>query len=341
MTLSFSDREKWRRLSETFRLNFRLTRDFAAYLSDEPELITKEMVDTLTGDGDVTKEDAIAALLSEFFGYGLEDAEGRRLYHRYLRPSIVLLDAARYTENPYYQNIRIDNIRDGAWELRRERYAPYRGVICGDMRRAPDHTEIPPLGFFTGEFSFPAVLENGNEWMTLTPVDLDTCEDAIRAAHGRVVTFGLGLGYYAYMVSEKPEVESVTVVETSPDVIRLFRTHILPQFPHREKIRIVQDDAFHYAEFRMPGERFDLAFVDTWRDASDGAPMYLRMSALEKKSPGTVFLYWIENFLLSRLCALRFSVLADAVEKGEVGSFSEIEAALSDEALRQSTDLLF
>ena len=63
--------------------------------------------------------------------------------------------------------------------------------------------------------------------MTLTPVDLDTSVDAIRAAFGRVVTFGLGLGYYAYMVSEKAEVESITVVEKSEEIIKLFKKHIL------------------------------------------------------------------------------------------------------------------
>jgi hypothetical protein len=77
------------------------------------------------------------------------------------------------------------------------------------------------------------------------------------------------------------------------------------------KIRIVNADAFEYAENVMPGENFDLAFVDTWRDASDGAPMYERMRALEKYSENTKFLYWIENFLRSRLRALKFAQLVD------------------------------
>ena len=150
--------------------------------------------------------------------------------------------------------------------------------------------------------------------MTLTPVDLDTCDDAIEAAHGRVVTFGLGLGYFAYMASEKEDVESVTVVELSHDVIRLFETYILPQMKHRDKIKIVNADAFEYAEHTMPRERFDYAFVDTWRDASDGAPMYRRMRELEKYSPDTRFDYWIENFLVSRLRAEKFSELCDLYE---------------------------
>ena len=182
----------------------------------------------------------------------------------YLTPSVRILDKERYTSNPYYQNIKLDNVKNGNWEIKKEKYPAYRAVIAHDMMFFPFYREVPPLGFFTEDFEFPAVLEDSNEWMTLTPVDLDTCEDAIREARGKVVTFGLGLGYYAYMVSEKEDVESLTIVEISDKVIELFETYILPQFPHKEKIRIVKSDAFLYAEKVMPKENFDLAFVDTW-----------------------------------------------------------------------------
>ena len=199
------------------------------------------------------------------------------------------------------------------------------------MELCDDLSEIPPLGFFTEKFDFPAVLEDGNEWMTLTPVDLDTCDEAIAAASGKVVTFGLGLGYYAYMVSEKPDVESITVIEKSPDVIRLFEKYIFPYFSHKEKVRIILADAFEYAEHEMPKEKYDFAFVDTWRDASDGAPMYEKMRALEHLSPETRFEYWIENFLISRLRYLKFCEISDAIEEKSDNapkSYDEILRAL-------------
>ena len=51
----------------------------------------------------------------------------------------------------------------------------------------------------------------------------------------------------------------VTVVEKSADVIALFREHILPQISHPEKVRVVEADAFEYAEQVMPAEHFDVA----------------------------------------------------------------------------------
>ena len=303
-------------LQKTFSRNFRITQLFAAYLEHYPEFIKKEMIDALTEDGVITKKEALTALIGEMLGLDTEMSEDRYLLRNYVTPAVRILDAEKYINNPYYKNIRIENASLKSWELRLEEYPAYRAAICDDMVIGEDYEEYPPLGFFEKSFKFPAVLEDGNEWMTLTPVDLDTCEEAIAAAHGRVVTFGLGLGYYAYMVSENPSVEKILVVEKSPEVIELFSTLILPQFPNKEKVEIVNCDAFYYAEHIMPEERFDVAFVDTWRDASDGAPMYRRMKPLERLSPNTKFLYWIENFLRSRVRAENYGKLLDEIDGG-------------------------
>ncbi len=313
--MDIKEREKLARLTKTFDRNYRVSRMYTEYLEHYPEVITSEMVDTLTADGRISKSEAVVALLSEIFALDFSNAEDRIIIRDYLTPSVRILDAEKYRNNPYYKNIKIENFKEGTWELRREAYLPYRGIIANDMILGESFADIPPLGFFTEKFEFPAVLEDGNEWMTLTPVDMDTCEEAISMAHGRVITFGLGLGYYAYMATRKSEVVSVTVVEKSNEVIKLFCEKILPQIPNRDKIKIVHADAFEYAENIMPGEQYDIAFVDTWRDASDGTPMYERMKALEHLSPKTHFMYWIEGFLRSRLRSLKFEELYEKTEK--------------------------
>ncbi len=323
--MTLKDKELLDRLDETFELNFQLTRLYKSYLERCPEIITKELVDELCADGTVSKKDGLVALLSEIFGVDAERSVRDRIFIRdYIAPSVRLLDAERYINDPYYQNVKIKNVRDGKWELRWESYAPYRGVISGDMAISDDMREYAPLGFFTEKFDFPAVLEDKNEWMTLTPVDMDTCQDAIARARGKVVTFGLGLGYFAYMAANKDEVDEVTVVELSKDVIALFKKHVFPYFPFPQKIKIVNEDAFVYAERQMPRERFDFAFVDTWRDASDGAPMYRRMKALEHLSPGTEFSYWIENFLISRLRAEKYVEIRQKLDTGADLSYSDV-----------------
>lgn len=315
--MNYKDKEKFDRLAATFHNNFLVTRMLAWYLENCPTLINAEMISELTADGSITPKEGCAAILAEVLGLDASrSAQDRHLIRSYINPSVRILDAKKYKSNPYYKNIRIDNVKDGEWEYKNERYPAFRAMICDDMTILEDFTEIPPIGFFTEDFDFPAVLEGGNEWMTLTPVDLDTSDSAIERAHGKVVTFGLGLGYYAYMVSERECVDSITVVEKSEKVIKLFEKHILPQFPNRDKVRVICADAFEYAEHECPLEEYDFAFVDTWRDASDGAPMYRRMKALEHLSPKTEFAYWIEGFLVSRCRAELFGELEEELDSG-------------------------
>ena len=341
MALSGKDFNKLKRLRSIFDMSYRWWRLVSDLLSYAPAIITKDMVDTLCADGDFSKEEAVCALLSSVLGlHPEESAEDRTLYHKYLCPSVHVYSPDRYAENPYVKCVAGSEFSLGRWEYKTKEYPPYRAAVAADVETEADGLERMPLCFFDGPFSFFAVTEDGNEWMTLTPVDIDTCTEAIEKAHGRVITFGLGLGYFAFMAAEKNSVSEVTVVEKSAEVIEAFRTAILPRFPHKEKIRIVEADAFEYAEHTMQDEGFDFCFVDTWRDAGDGLPMYLKMKPLERLCPKTEYLYWIESFLLSRLRSAVFEEIwekENASAHGVQGdiTFEEIEQRLSDQGLRR------
>lgn len=88
--------------------------------------------------------------------------------------------------------------------------------------------------------------------MTTIPNEINTMKDPIDKARGDVLTYGLGLGYYVYMVANKDEVRSITAVENDDEIIALFRQHILPQFSHPEKVIIVRDDAKVTRKPRQP-----------------------------------------------------------------------------------------
>ena len=342
--LSYKEYIKLKRLRETFDDNYAFTHLLAHYLNYYPGLITKEMVEMLSGDGSFTREEAVVAILTEaFLPNALTDEKERTLARAYLPRAIRILEPHTYFEDDYTKAMAdVVDTKYGDIEIRNEMYPPYRAIVANEVECLADGTEIVPLGFFSEPFPFLAVLEGGNEWMTLTPVDMDTSVTAIREAHGRVITFGLGLGYYAFHASEKEEVMEVVVVERSSDVIKLFSDVLLPHFPHKEKIKIIEADAFRYAEEEMPKEHFDYAFVDTWRDVSDGLPMYLRMKKAEAKNPSCTFSYWIEDFILSHLRSFVFEEIwerenADATHRGEnaTGTMDEILFALSREGLQE------
>ena len=275
--LSPIDRRKVKNLGEVLEMNNEVLGLMSRYLTVCPDFITKELIEGITGECD------------------------RYLSTAYLRSGIRRLDPQEYRMNPYYRQIRIPEAHFGNWKLTIEKYKPYEAFVCDDIRTDEELKEIPQIGFFDTEFSFPAVMEDGQEWMAIKPNEIETMRQPIARAAGQVVAFGLGMGYYAFMVSEKPEVKTLTIVERDENVIALFREHILPQFPKKEKIDIVRQDAFEFATNCMSDGYYDHAFVDLWHDVSDGYPLYKQMKALEKNSPNTLFSYWIEDSLLSHL----------------------------------------
>ncbi len=181
----------------------------------------------------------------------------------------------------------------GAFELGYASYRPYELFVADDLRAYPDGAVLPVLGYFTRPFAYPVLTENGREWMTATPNEINTIRPMAEAAHGHVLT--LGLGYFAFHALLNPRVERVTAVERSADAIRLFRERILPAFPRPERLTILQADAFAAAPALYRSGQYDFVFADLWHDAADGLPMYERLKHMEV--PGPEYRYWIEKTL--------------------------------------------
>ena len=281
------------------RYNSRLMELYSLYMNLIPNAIDPQDVRNLAKDCRISLAEAFAHHFAALMGL---DAGGRdRLFFQHwLLPSLQEQKPDIYVKDAYFKRIRIPRAVLGKWELKQESLKPFEPFVCNDILVTEDRRMIPQIGFFTKEYPFPAVLENGREWMTLQPNEMVTTWPAIKAAKGRVLTYGLGLGYFAFHAAEKAEVESVTVVDLSPDVIDLFRTHILPQFPHKEKITLIQSDAFAFADTRMEGN-FDFVFGDIWHDAGDGCELYLRMKEWEARFPDIRFSFWLEDTLLCYL----------------------------------------
>ena len=152
-------------------------------------------------------------------------------------------------------------------------------------------------GFFDQKIQFPVLLENGTVWMSVVLSETQSMEEPLSKAHGHVITYGLGLGYFSFMASEKEEVDSVTVVEMNPKMISLFKEKLLPQFPNKEKIHICEANALDYVELQEDGQ-YDYAFSDFWAGLSDGLFLYLDFLARTGRFKKTVHDYWIENSIV-------------------------------------------
>ena len=253
------------------------------YLNNYSDYITKEMIDNIKKEFDFNDLESFKIILTS-----LLEITDKELIHEFDK-IVFELDKNKYEDNLYYKNISFKNIKSNKWSFRYESYKPYEAFVFNDLRKINDKL-YPCIGYFKEEYKYPAVLENNREWMLITPNEIETMEKPINEATGNVLTYGLGLGYYAYMVSMKEDVKTVTIVEKDKEIIELFNKYILPQFRFKDKIRIINMDAFEYFKKNI---YYDFVFVDIWHDPSDGIDLYLKFKNLEKKN--IKYSYWIED----------------------------------------------
>ena len=196
-------------------------------------------------------------------------------------------------QDPYLCAVRAPTVRLGRFLLTEASYA--RGELF--VRDVPDFGAdpvVPQLGFCTDAVRFPSIYEDEMPWMSVCPSEMATMRAPLARAHGRMLVLGLGLGYYPFLASRRPEVVSIDIVERSEEVIRLFTEHLLPQFPLREKLRVLHADAFEYLAALRGGE-YDFCFADIWENHIDGAASYRKLRPHAARLRGTEFAYWIED----------------------------------------------
>ncbi len=275
--------------------NERILTLMSEYLCFTPCAIGEGDVRGLAEECGIPLEEAYRALLAAHCGLNPDVEADVRLSRGYLPRMVRMLDPAEYAQDAYFRAVKPAMGATGRVDLTYEAVQPMELFVADDFVVDGMGRVLPQLGWFPERFEFPAIREDGRVWMTVTPNEINTIRPAIEACRGKVLTLGLGLGYFAFHALLRGEVQQVTVVEKNPQVIDVFRRLILPFFPRREALRIVEADAFAYARDVMPQEGFDVVFTDLWHDVADGLPMYQRMKALE--APGPRYLYWIEKTL--------------------------------------------
>ncbi len=102
--------------------------------------------------------------------------------------------------------------------------------------------------------------------MSDTPSELRDHVKAAEFAKGRCLIHGLGLGIIAKAMLDKPEVTHVTVVEQSPDVIKLVAEHYLSDPQNEGRLEIIMGDALSWKPPR--GAHWDVVWHDIWDSIS-------------------------------------------------------------------------
>lgn len=101
----------------------------------------------------------------------------------------------------------------------------------------------------------------GDIIMSDTPDEIRDHSRFMHRSKGDVLIAGLGLGMVLQGCAVKNEVTSVTVIEQSPDVIKLVEAHYKAK-PFGHKVTIVNADIFEWKPTK--GVKFDYAWYDIW-----------------------------------------------------------------------------
>ena len=239
----------------------------------------------------------------DYLELNLNNEEDKYFYDSRIKPSIRKIDVNDYKDNYYRNHISPKEYKDKKYQLTYLKMNPYQCFPYKDILIDENYVEVSQIGYFDTSFTYLAVLKDDVVWMSTDPNEINTMEESIKKAKGNVLAFGLGLGYFPIMCASKKEVTSVTIVEKDKEIINIFKKHILPLFEYKEKITIIEDDAFKYAKGDL--NKYDYLFIDIWHNPEDGLPMYLKFKKILKGNK-IVTDYWLEKSILAmyRRCLL-------------------------------------
>lgn len=269
-------------------LNWMVLESYSKFLNNYSDYITKDMLDKVKVD-DLSYQETYHIILGSLFGLDID--RRKDLFNIYIKNVIKELDINDYINNPYYKNIKFNDIKSNNWQLKYINYKPFEAFVYDDLKEVNNHI-LPSIGYFKEEFKYPAIFEQDRLWMSICPNEINTMKKSIDCAFGNVLVYGLGLGYYPYMLQFNENVTSITVVEKDRNAIKLFKNCIYPYFD--KYVKVIASDAFEF-EKNISSNDYNYVFCDLWHDPSDGIDLYKKMKTLEKEN--IIYSYWIENTL--------------------------------------------
>ena len=89
-----------------------------------------------------------------------------------------------------------------------------------------------------------------------------TNQNFINSAKGDVIIFGLGLGLILFPLLEDEEINSITVIDNSIDIINTIGP-IIKNYDVNDKLTIINGDVFTYYQ-QLNDAKFDVAYFDYW-----------------------------------------------------------------------------
>ncbi len=127
-------------------------------------------------------------------------------------------------------------------------------------------------------------------WMSDTPMEYYMAWELVARAKGsRILVGGLGLGLLVHLLALRKDIEHMTVVEQSSEIIALVASY-LPS-----NVTIIQGDFLQVIQdLSSKDEQFDTIIVDIWKSCDDKDKELFEdcKMMLEDNYPDSLHLFW-------------------------------------------------
>ncbi len=200
-----------------------------------------------------------------------------------------------FLKSPYHQAIQFKDINEKDVSIKEINLDAHQLFNLLEIQKDPDRElkDWMVLRALDTPLNTLSLSIQDEVWMLDVPSESATIDPIAQKASGKVITFGLGIGYFIYMASLNPEVISITVIEKHKRVIELFKKYILPQFKLNIECEIIEGDAFDYFNEGFLSD-FDTIFVDIHQSSVDG--LAIEEALLENYNPPFEKCdFWIEG----------------------------------------------
>ena len=250
-------------------------------------------------------QDAMLDMMFEAFNLDKDDKETSEILKEFCYNRIKCLDSKVYENDMYAKSVSSTGSYNG-YTLKKISYEPYQVFPYDEIMVNDKYQEFSNIGFFKEKFSYLALCQGNNIWMSLNPNEIETMKPFIEKAHGNVLVLGLGMGYVPFMMANKDNVKHITIIEKDRNIISLFNRLLFPSFPHKEKITIIPDDAIRY---HANNKKYDYIFADLWHNPDDGLDLFIQLKRINKDID-----CWLDTSLIALLRRCMITLIEESLE---------------------------
>lgn len=190
----------------------------------------------------------------------------------------LFLSSQEWKNSPYHAAVSLDLIKDDCFSFETVKTAGRELFNADAIIKDPNRELNDSMVLRAMDRNFDAIYlyQDDEDWMVDAPSEAATNDAPAAKAHGKVLTFGLGIGYFIFMAMRNPAVKEITVVESSAEVIAMFERFLYPQFPHDIPVHFIHGDAFDYFNEDFIS-LFDYVYTDIWKSSADGLAIMERL----------------------------------------------------------------